>query len=76
MIDQPGAWQPAIRPPAAPPAPVAFLAEDMAVANGARLPFVRDAEGQVQWVTAGLRLMPRSRPEISSHSHKRGCAAN
>jgi CubicO group peptidase (beta-lactamase class C family) len=59
MIEQPGSWQPALRPPAAPPAPVAFLAKDMGVSNGARLPFVRDAEGRVQWVSAGLRLVPR-----------------
>jgi hypothetical protein len=59
MIEQPGSWQPALWPPAAPPAPVAFLAKDMGVSNGARLPFVRDAEGRVQWVSAGLRLVPR-----------------
>ena len=59
MIDQPGALQPAICPPAAPPAPVAFLAKDMGVANGVRLPFVRDADGRVGWVSAGLRLVPR-----------------
>ena len=51
MLDQPGAWQPALRPPAAPPAPVAFLAKDMGVSNGGRLPFVRDVEGRVQWVS-------------------------
>ncbi len=59
MIEQPGSWQPALRPPAAPPVPVAFLAKDMGVANGARLPFVRDAGGRVGWVSAGLRLVPR-----------------
>jgi hypothetical protein len=59
MIDQPGSWQPALQPPAAPPAPVAFLAKDMGVSNGARLPFVRDAEGRVRWVSAGLRIVPR-----------------
>jgi CubicO group peptidase (beta-lactamase class C family) len=58
-IDQPGSWQPALRPPAAPPAPVAFLGADTAVVNGARLPFVRDAGGRVGWVSAGLRLVPR-----------------
>jgi CubicO group peptidase (beta-lactamase class C family) len=59
MIEQPGSWQPALRPPAAPPVPVAFLAKDMGVSHGARLPFVRDAEGRVGWVSAGLRLVPR-----------------
>jgi hypothetical protein len=32
----------------------------MAVVNGARLPFVRDADGRVQWVASGLRLIPRA----------------
>ncbi|MGH2618856.1 MAG: serine hydrolase domain-containing protein, partial [Thermomicrobiales bacterium] len=44
LIEQPGAWQAAINPPPPQPAVVAFLAEDMAVANGQRLPFVHDAE--------------------------------
>ncbi len=59
MIEQPGVGQPAIRPPTAPPVPVAFLAKDMGVSNGQRLPFVRDAEGRVEWVAVGLRLVPR-----------------
>jgi hypothetical protein len=59
FLNQPGAWQPAIWPPTAPPAPVTFLAKDLGVSNGARLPFVRDAEGRVGWVSAGLRLVPR-----------------
>ena len=57
------AWLPVLRPAAAPPAAVAFLAEDMAVVNGSRVPFVRDAEGRVPWVSAGLRLVPRSDAE-------------
>ena len=56
---QPGSWQPAIQPPPAPAAPVTFLAKDMALANGARVPFVRDASGRVQWVSDGARLVPR-----------------
>lgn len=59
LIEQPGAWAAAINPPPPPPAAVAFLAEDMAVANGSRLPFIRDPEGGVQWVSSGLRLVPR-----------------
>ena len=59
LFDQPGSWQPAIWPPAAPSAPVTFLAKDLGVSNGGRLPFVRDAEGRVGWVSAGLRLVPR-----------------
>jgi hypothetical protein len=58
-IDQPGAYVDTIRPPTAPPVPVAFLAKDMADVNGARVSFVRDQEGRVQWVAVGLRLMPR-----------------
>jgi hypothetical protein len=38
---------------------VTFLAKDMAMANGARLPFVRDASGRVRWVSSSLRLVPR-----------------
>jgi CubicO group peptidase (beta-lactamase class C family) len=63
QIFQPGSFLPAIQAPAAPPTPVAFLAEDMAVANQQRLPFVRDTEGRVQWVSAGLRLVPRLAPD-------------
>jgi hypothetical protein len=59
MIDQPGMWLPAISPPSPPPAAVAFLAEDKAVANGGLMPFVRDADGRVGWVGLGLRLLPR-----------------
>lgn len=59
MIEQPGAWQPAINPLPAPPVPVTFLAEDMAAASHVRLPFVRDADGRVGWVATGLRLLPR-----------------
>jgi hypothetical protein len=59
-IVQPGAWTQAIQPPAAPPVQVAFLEKDVAVANRSRLPFVRDADGHVQWVSSGLRLIPRS----------------
>jgi CubicO group peptidase (beta-lactamase class C family) len=58
-LDPPGAYQATIQPPTAPPAPVVFLAKDMAVVNGTRVPFVRDAAGHVQWVSLGLRLVPR-----------------
>jgi hypothetical protein len=33
----------------------------MALVNGARVPFVRDASGRVQWVSAEVRLVPRVR---------------
>ena len=59
VLDQPGAWQPTIQPPPAPPAAVAFLAQDMGVANGQRVPFIRDAAGRVGWISSGLRLVPR-----------------
>lgn len=59
LIEQPGAWLPAIFAPPPPPGPVAFLAADMAMAGGVRVPFVRDLEGHVWWVEQGLRLVPR-----------------
>jgi CubicO group peptidase (beta-lactamase class C family) len=59
QIFQPGALTPAIQPPTPPPAPVAFLAVDLAVANQQRLPFIRDTDGHVRWVSTGLRLVPR-----------------
>jgi hypothetical protein len=63
QLIQPGSWQPAIQPPPGPgPAvPLTFLAEDIALVNGARIPFVRDASGRVQWVSDGARLVPRVR---------------
>jgi hypothetical protein len=40
--------------------PITFLGEDEAVAYGiSRFPFVRDGEGNVGWVSSGLRLIPR-----------------
>jgi hypothetical protein len=41
--------------------PLTFLAKDMALANGVRILFVRDASGRVQWVSSGARLVPRVR---------------
>ena len=58
-IEQPGAFLPSIFPSPSPVAPVAFLDTDMAVAGGGRLPFVRDEDGRVAWISAGLRLLPR-----------------
>ncbi len=60
LVDQPGALLPALLPPTPPPAAVAFLARDMGVASGQRLPFARDAKGRVGWVSSGLRLVPRA----------------
>jgi CubicO group peptidase (beta-lactamase class C family) len=60
LTPEPGSWQPAIQPPPPPgPVPIAFLAEDDAVAGGGRFPFVRNASGGVGWVGEGLRLRPR-----------------
>jgi hypothetical protein len=61
VLIEPGSWQPAIQPPPGPAAPVTFLAKDMALASGLRVPFVRDASGRVQWVSAEARLVPRVR---------------
>jgi hypothetical protein len=63
QVFQPGTFQPAIQPPKPPPVPGAFLAEDVFVANRQRLTFVRDADGRVRWVAAGLRLVPRVAPD-------------
>jgi hypothetical protein len=59
-IIAPGTWQPAIQPMTPPPMPITFVGEDEAVAYGiSRFPFVRDADGNVGWVSSGLRLIPR-----------------
>jgi CubicO group peptidase (beta-lactamase class C family) len=58
-IEQPGAWTATINPVPAPSMPVTFLAKDEAVMAGSRLPFIRDADGRVGWVSMGLRLLPR-----------------
>ena len=55
----PGSWQPAIVAPPAGPAAVDFLDRDIAVSGGMRLPFVRNRDGGVGWVSDGLRLRPR-----------------
>jgi hypothetical protein len=53
--------QSAIQPlPATEPAPIAFLAEDEALLGGGRLPFVRNDDGQVGWLSTGARLVPRT----------------
>jgi CubicO group peptidase (beta-lactamase class C family) len=61
LTPEPGSWQPTIQPPAPEGwVPIAFLAEDSAVAGGGRLAFVRNASGGVGWVASGLRLRPRT----------------
>lgn len=42
------------------PATVTFVSPDSAVAGGMRLPFVRDDDGGIGWIGAGLRLRPRA----------------
>ncbi len=59
-IEQPGAYIPDLTPAPLPEIPVSFLAEDMATIGPSRLPFVRDEDGTVQWVSLGLRLIPRA----------------
>ncbi|MCB1292602.1 serine hydrolase domain-containing protein [Mycolicibacterium sp.] len=60
LIELQGAWQPALAPPPPEPAAVRFLARDLAVTDGLRLPFVRDPDGRVGWVADSLRLRPRA----------------
>ena len=60
-IQEPGTWQPAIQPVPTPPLPLTFLGKDEAVAAGvARIPIVRNADGNVGWIASGLRLIPRT----------------
>lgn len=60
LTPPPGSWQPALAPPPPEPATVTFTAPDSAVAGGMRLPFVRDDDGGIGWIGAGLRLRPRA----------------
>lgn len=59
LTPPPGSWQPAISPPPAEPAAVSFLGPDAALAGGMRMPFVRNANGDIGWLGDGLRLRPR-----------------
>ncbi|MGI8485005.1 MAG: serine hydrolase domain-containing protein, partial [Thermomicrobiales bacterium] len=58
-IDQPGAFASTLNPADPPTTPVTFIGKDQGVVAGANLPFVRDADGDVAWVSFGLRLLPR-----------------
>ena len=61
LTPPPGAWQPAITPPPPDgPTAVTFLSPDSAVADGMRIPFVRNGDGQIGWVAEALRLRPRT----------------
>jgi CubicO group peptidase (beta-lactamase class C family) len=56
----PDVWQPVLPSPAAQPAQLELVAPDIAgIPGGPRIPFVRDADGRVRWVSLGLRLVPR-----------------
>ena len=48
------------RPSPPPSTSIAFLAKDLAISNGLRIPFVRDDAGRVGWAGSGLRLAPRT----------------
>ncbi len=58
-IDQPGAFAATLNPAPPPPLPVTFLARDRAVMAGTRLPFIRNEDRRIGWVSTGLRLLPR-----------------
>jgi CubicO group peptidase (beta-lactamase class C family) len=58
MTREPGSLEVSIEPPPPGPVPIAFLAEDSAVAGGGRLPFVRNTTGGVGWVADAFRLRP------------------
>ena len=56
----PNVWQPVLPLPVAHPGVLSLLEPDIAgIPGGPRTPFVRDADGEVRWVSAGLRLIPR-----------------
>lgn len=56
----PNVWQPVLPSPIAQPADLSLLAPDIAgIPGGPKIPFVRDADGRVRWVSVGLRLLPR-----------------
>lgn len=57
----PEVWQPVLPAPTAQPAQFALVEPDIAgIPGGPKLPFVRDADGRVGWLSAGLRLIPRA----------------
>lgn len=60
LTPAPGAWEPAFASPPKPPSAVAFPALDLAVVDGVRIPFVRNANADIGWMGEGLRLRPRS----------------
>lgn len=56
----PETWQPVLPAPVAEPGQLSLIEPDIAgIPGGAKAPFVRDADGRVNWVSAGLRLIPR-----------------
>jgi CubicO group peptidase (beta-lactamase class C family) len=56
----PEVWQPVLPLPVAEPGTLRLIEPDIAgIPGGAKVPFVRDADGRVRWVGAGLRLLPR-----------------
>lgn len=59
LTPAPGSWQPPFAEPPAEPAAIGFLEPDLAVISGWRIPFVRNAAGDVGWIAEGLRLRPR-----------------
>jgi CubicO group peptidase (beta-lactamase class C family) len=60
LTPAPGSWEPAFASPPKPPSAVTFQAPDLAVADGVRIPFVRNANSEIGWMGDGLRLRPRS----------------
>lgn len=56
----PNTWQPVLPAPVAQPGNLSLVAPDTAgTPGGPRVPFVRDADGQIRWISSGLRLLPR-----------------
>lgn len=60
---QPAQIEPAVTLEEPPDLPLAFVAEDVALVTYAGIPlllvFVRDDDGEIGWVSASLRLIPK-----------------
>ena len=71
-LQQQHTYQPALVPPASEsPTPMTFLAADEGVLGRVRVPFVRDDADQVNWISSGLRLVPRQPAACATTASRR-----
>jgi hypothetical protein len=60
----PNTMEPAVGPPPPhEPLTLGFLAKDSGMTGGTLIPFVRNDAGRVGWVSGGLRLVARAKPD-------------